>query len=285
MYQISLKPRSTTDHLRALAEYWHISAEAKQRLEWIIFYQTVGKRNAKATAAYFGISTKTFHKWKSRFNPHVIQSLEGQSRAPKKKRVWQVSRQEEEPIVSLRKANLEFGKKKLQVIYQREYGSYISTWKIERVVRKHKLYPDPVRHNSEVKRQKKRKFKLRIHQVKDVLGQVNSFGFLWHIDAIIICWYGTRRIIFTALEDITKIAFARVYATNTSGYAEDFLRRLMYLAQGKVNLMHSDNGAEFKGAFERACETLGIVQVYSRPKHLRTIRHWRSLMIRSSESG
>jgi len=29
--------------------------------------------------------------------------------------------------------------------------------------------------------------------------------------------------------------------------------------------MHQDNGSEFQGAFERACQTLGILQIYSRP--------------------
>lgn len=40
----------------------------------------------------------------------------------------------------------------------------------------------------------------------------------------------------------------------------------MYLVEGRVELMHSDNGSEFKKSFEKACTTLGIIQVYSRPK-------------------
>jgi len=39
-----------------------LSPEAKLRLEWIIFYETVGKKNASKTAKYFGISRKTFIK-------------------------------------------------------------------------------------------------------------------------------------------------------------------------------------------------------------------------------
>ena len=39
----------------------------------------------------------------------------------------------------------------------------------------------------------------------------------------------------------------------------------MYLTEGKVNIMHQDNGSEFQGAFERACNTLNILQIYSRP--------------------
>lgn len=242
-----------------------LSLDAQIKLEWIIFYYTVSSENAKATARHFGISRKTFHKWLGRFDETHLTSLEEYSRAPKRVRDWMVTFKEEERILSLRKKNMEFGKRKIKRIYKREYAEDISTWKIERVIRKHKLYPDPKKHDKMVEKRAKSKPKVRIHEVKDQIKQIKEFGFLWHIDAIIIWWYGTRRIIFTALEEITKIAFARVYTSNTSGYAEDFLKRLMYLVEGRVDIMHQDNGSEFKGDFERACEKLKILQIYSRP--------------------
>jgi transposase InsO family protein len=242
-----------------------LSPSAQLRLEWLISYQTVFSGNAAMTAAHFGISRKTFHKWLSRFEERSLKSLEEQSRAPKKKRAWLVSLEEENRIISLRKQNMEYGKKKLRTIYQREYGQVISTWKVERVIRKHNLYPDKVKHRYQVGKRAKAKPKIRIHEVKAALGEVREFGFLWHIDAITVWWSGQRRVIFTALEELTKIAFARIYTTNSSGFAEDFLKRLMYLVEGKVAIMHQDNGAEFQGNFEKVCKTLGILQIYSRP--------------------
>ncbi len=242
-----------------------LSEKAEAKLEWIIFYHTIGKKNVLYTSSYFGINPKTLHKWLKRFDEKNLSSLEEQSRRPLKVRGWMVTKEEESHIANLRKRNLELGKKKLQVLYQREYGEYISTWKIERVTRKHNLYPDPVKHDYQVEKRSKSEPKIRIHTIKEQLAQIKEFGFLWHIDAIIIWWYGQRRIIFTAMEDITKIAMARVYKTNTSGFAEDFLKRLMYLTEENVNIMHQDNGSEFQGAFERACKTLGILQIYSRP--------------------
>jgi hypothetical protein len=41
-----------------------LSSQERLRLEGIIFYQTVGKRNAALTPLHFGISRKTFHKRK-----------------------------------------------------------------------------------------------------------------------------------------------------------------------------------------------------------------------------
>jgi len=262
---ISLRPKSQAEHWRYLARYWHLSVAARQRLEWLIFYYSVGKRNARATAAYFGISRKTLHQWKQRFNPKLIQSLEAKSTAPHRKRTWQVTEVQEGRIVKLRQAYIKYGKQKLKRLYQKEYGKDLSTWKIERVIRKHKLYPDPAEHKKRVEKRKNATAKVRIHEIREAIAKVKQFGFLWHIDAIIIWWYGERRIIFTALEDKTKIAYARVYKSNTSGFAEDFLKRLMYLVEGKVELMHSDNGSEFAGEFEKACRALQILQVYSRP--------------------
>ena len=242
-----------------------LSLDAQIKLEWIIFYYTVSSANVRATAKHFGISRKTLHKWLGRFDETHLKTLEEHSKAPKTKRDWMVTFREEERIISLRKKNMEFGKKKIKRIYFREYGENISTWKIERVIRKHKLYPDALKHEKTVEKRHKLKPKIRIHTVKNQIKQIKEFGFLWHIDAIVIWWYGQRRIIFTALEEITKIGFARVYTSNKSNYAEDFLKRLMYLVEGKVTILHQDNGSEFKGDFEKACEKLKILQIYSRP--------------------
>lgn len=264
MFQISLKYIPYPDHLRTLANQWHLSSKARERLEWIIFYLTVGKKNARATANYFGIASKTFHKWKSRFNPKFIQSLEEHSRAPKKKRTWEVTTLQEERIKKIREKYPKYGKKKLKIIYQENFSETISTWKIERVIRKHNLFSDPEEHKRKVKRKRKTEAKTRIGEIK------NSYsGTMWHTDSVIIHWYGQRRVIFTAIEDRTKLGFARVYQGSTSRKATDFLQKLVYLSSGEIQIVHSDNGYEFAGEFQKACLELGIRQVYSRVRQPR----------------
>lgn len=243
-----------------------LSPKALLKLEWIIFYHTLGKKNAKATALHFGTTRKTFHKWLKRFKKHDLPGLEEKKRIPINTRHWEVTPQEEKNIILLRKKNMEYGKKKLKVLYKKEYGEIISAWKIERVIRMRKLFPDPKKYKKQYQKGLRSRQKVRIHEVKDAIGSVEEFGFLWHIDAIVLWWYGKRRIIFTALEHKTKIAYARAYKTNTSGFAKDFLTRLTYLVDGKVEIMHSDNGSEFAGDFERACKALNILQIYSRPR-------------------
>jgi len=263
MSGITIQPRSQADHWRALAQYWHISPSAKERLEWLIFYYSIGSQDATTTARYFGISRKTFYKWKSRFNPKVIQSLEEKSRAPIKRRTWMVTKGEEVRIKKLRTdTKCKWGKAKLKVLYCQKYEADISTWKIERVIRKHRLYPDPKEHDKQTKKHKSASKKIRIHQAR----KQGLTGPLWHVDTIIIWWYGQRRVIFTGLEDTSRLAFARVYANGTSTQAVDFLNRLVYLSHGNIKVIHHDNGGEFAKSFIPACKQLNIQQVYSRAR-------------------
>lgn len=249
---------------REVAQSLNLSFGARLRLEWIIFYQTVGKGNVLKTAKHFGIFRKTLHKWLKRFDERNLKTLEEMSRAPVKRRSWEVTFREQERIIALRKTHLKYGRKKLKVLCEKEYQEEISTWKIERVIRTYKLYPDRQAYAKLIKKRAKARTNPKV-RIQEVTKQ-ERFGFLWHIDAVILWWYGTRRVIFTALEELTKIAYARVYFTNKSGYAQDFLKRLMYLVEGKVELIHSDNGSEFEGAFKKACLTLNVEQVFSRPR-------------------
>jgi len=75
------------------------------RLERIIFYETVGEYNVTKTTKHFGISRKTFHKWYKRFKDsrYRVKSLCNESKAPKRKRKWEVSYEEEDRVIYLRK--------------------------------------------------------------------------------------------------------------------------------------------------------------------------------------
>ena len=251
------------DRWRAVADYHMISDPAKLRLEWIIFYHTVAQKNASYTASHFSISRKALHKWLKRFDPQRIQSLEEHSRRPHKTRTWEVTPTQERRIISLRKQYLKYGKVKLKVLYLKKYQESISTWKIERVIRKHELYPDPVENKKRTKKRRKAKKKVRIHQVDTSQYQA---GELWHTDTIVLYWYGAYRVIFTGIEDKTKLAYAKSYPSHTSKNAKDFLKRLLYLSDASITVMHSDNGTEFAGEFEKACKTINIKQIYSRVK-------------------
>jgi len=260
-YQIKIGEKNWVERVRSQAQWLDLSAKAHRRLEWIIFYYTVAEKNATHTASYFGISRKCVHSWLKRFDSLKLVSLEEYSRRPHKLREWEVTKKEEERIIALRNKHLRWGKKKLKIIYQREYNEKISTWKIERVIRKHQLYPDPVEYKKQVKKRKNRRKRPKIHKL-----DLSAYepGKLWHTDTIEVRWYGTKRYIITGIEDKTKLAYARVYKNHSSRSAADFLKRLVYLSAGDISVIHSDNGSEFAGEFEKAVQDLHLFQVYSR---------------------
>jgi len=237
----------------------------QKRLEWVIFYETIAKKDASYTSEYFNISRKTFHKWYKLFkgSRYNLKSLMDRSRAPKTKRKWEVTTDEENLIYNLRKEHMRYGKKKLRRLCLRDYGLVISTWKIERVIRKHKMYPDPIGNKRIQVKRAKRKISPRI-KVSSLL-RPESIGAIWHIDSIILYFDGLRRAIITGIDDVSKIAYARMYPSNTSTYTKDFIQRLMYLTEGNIQVIHTDNGSEFDGYFSQVVKELGIPRVYSRP--------------------
>lgn len=247
---------------RKMANTLNISNKALLRLEWIIFYETVGKQDAYLTSKHFSIAPKTFYKWHKRFDNGKVKKLENESTRPNHLRTWEVTFTEECRIKRLRNKYLHYGKKKIRKLYKRKYQKDISTWKIERVIRKHNLYPDPIK-------QEKNKKKLK-HQIKknriQKLDIKDEIFFLFHLDTIVIYWGSIKRYILTACDHHGKIAYARMYTTKSSRSAKDFLYRLHYLIDAPITNIQTDNGSEFYAQFEEALKDLEITHWFSRPR-------------------
>lgn len=240
-----------------------LSERAQLKLEWIIFYETVGKKNARVTAKHFGINAKTLHKWKGRFDKRNILSLEEESRAPDKTRKRDISPLQRGRIRGLRKKHIRWGKMKLQERYSSLYDEYISSWKIQKVIEEEHLYFDHVAH----KRQQRRRKQAHKHQKKRIhtLLKKQKTNFLWHVDTVVFTLsHGGYRYLLTAIDDTSKLAYARLYTTHSSKQAADFLKRLHYVTEGEIINLHHDNGSEFQKDFEQACRKLSLPQWYSR---------------------
>lgn len=258
--------KSKFDRWRNVARIIKLSDEGLRRLEWIIFYYTVGKENACFTTNHFSISRQCFYKWLNRFNNsrQKVKSLQTQSRAPNHTRNWTVTLVEQARIKSLRLKHIHWGKKKLKKIYFRKYQENISTWKIERVIREFKLYPDQTKQERITLKRKKNKqnHKKRIQE----LSKEPILWFLLQLDGITIHWNGLKRYILTAVDHAGKLGFARMYKSKSSKNAADFLYRLRYFINEPIINLQTDNGSEFAGDFEKAAIQLHIEQYFSRSK-------------------
>ena len=264
-YRIKEKPFPILDKwslLRLLGKD-KLSLAAQLKLEWIIFYQAIGKGNARLTAKHFGINPKTLHKWKGRFNEKYLSTLEEKSRAPERTRQREISILQKKRIRDLRNAHLRWGKMKLKERYKEIYGEDISSWKFQVVIEDEHLYYD----RKKALKQRKRRKQLQENPKKRIhtLLKESKTNYLWHVDTVIFTLFeGGYRYLLTAIDDYSKLAYARLYTTHSSKQATDFLRRLHYLTEGEIINLHHDNGSEFQKDFEKACLELSLPQWYSR---------------------
>jgi transposase InsO family protein len=251
---------------RGVANLLDFEAHERLRVEWMVFYYTAGKENATLTAQHFGISRKTFHKWFKRFknSKYNVQSLADQSKAPHHKRKWEITLIQEDRIRHLRERYPYYGKKKLKVLYEKEYFEWVSTWKIERVIRRYELYPDQKKAEKTFRKRARASHKPKkriIHLMKE-----GRPCFLFQLDTIVIYWDNLKRYILTAVDHATKLGYARMYKNKSSRSAADFLCRLRYLVDQPIENLQTDNGSEFAWEFERATAGLGIQRYFSRVK-------------------
>lgn len=249
---------SRVERLRATAHTLGLSQEAKKRLEWIIYWETRGTCNATLTARYFGIGRSTFHKWQSRFNETNLRTLESKSCSPKQKRARQAAPLKDQRVIGLRKQYPYWGKMKLKVLYEREYGEKITSWYIQRVIEHYKLYAKKPKKKTKTKR--KTQVKKRISECE----KVPKTGFLLHLDTIVLHLQGTKRYIITAIDEHSKITYARMYRSHASLAAKDFFERLFFLFDENVINVHTDNGSEFHKHFDQALKELALQHYWSR---------------------
>jgi len=215
--------------------------------------------------------------WLKRYHPHNLASLEDGDKTPKKKRQREITFLQEERVIFLRKKYLRESKFNIAIYYQREWGEKISSWKVQKVIEKYHLYYHP---KKTARTRRKRQRALKKKRITELKKKKRS-GFLIQIDTIVIWFNGVKRYIMTAIDVFSKIAFARVYKSPSSYNTADFLLRLNYLLQDKIENVQTDNGSEFAKYFERACQYLRIGHYFSRtrtPKDLSVLERFNRIL-------
>ncbi len=248
---------SRYDRWRRMADELRLSRKARLKLEWFIHYYQKASEKALVTCRYFGISKSVFYKWFSVFDESNLMALEEGSRAPQKRRGIQITQQEQQRILILRKNHSEFGKMKLRVLYHLHHGQTISSWKIQRVIERYHL-----------QRKQKRVFrKNSVSKRKTIeLKREEKSGFLVAFDTIVIHRNGTKRYIVTGIDTVSKLAWARMYSSHSSATTRDLFIRLYTIIHGNILNACHDNGSEFEKHFARLLTSLKIPEYFSRVK-------------------
>ncbi len=248
------------DRWKKQAELLGLSKKAKAKLDWFIYYYEKASENAQLTCRHFAIGKTCFYKWFAVFDPANLRALEESSRAPIGRREIEVTGLEQDRIIYLKKLNPEYGKMKIAVLYPMHFGETISSWKVQRVIEKHKLQRKPSKPTRAFKKQaqsKRRTIELKKQEKP---------GFLVAFDTIVLYRNGLKRYIVTGIDTVSKVAWARMYATHSSATTKDLFLRLHAVVLGHILNTCSDNGSEFEKEFKKLMTVLKVPQYFSRFK-------------------
>lgn len=260
---VSMKAHTILPGAARLSRLLDISNKAKQRLKWLDWYNSHG-RNARFTCRHFGISPDTFYRWKKRFKPGILVTLESASTKPHAMRTSSQSFETIQRVVDLRKHDMALSKYKIAAVLIRDHGILLSASTIGRILAKRGLIEES-RLIKGIKRRKRINWKIPRYRIT-AEHRYKSPGHLVQIDTKHIIVLGQRFYQFTAVDCYTRIGFSKIYASTATTNGKDFLISLLLAFPFKVETIQTDNGHEFLLYFHKECVRRGITHFFSRPR-------------------
>jgi transposase InsO family protein len=253
MHIISTKIRGSG----RLAGIVELSRMGKQRLKWLDYYQAHGE-NAALTCRYYGISRQTFYRWKRRYNPRDLTTLEERSHRPHQVRQPTWSGELAEAVLKSREHYPRWGKDKLAVLLERE-GWQVSVSMVGRILTSLKargvLREPPANGISARKRQRARPYAVR----KPKEYQAKEPGDLVQVDTLDVRPLpGVVLKHFTARDVISRWDVVEVHTRATATTARAFLDTLQARLPFPLKAIQVDGGSEFQAGFEQACQERGL---------------------------
>lgn len=267
-------PMNTYGHIlpkaSQIARIPKLSKEAKKRLKWLDWY-TAHNNNARLTCRHFGLSPDVFYRWKNRFNPYDLSTLEDDkiTRTPHKTRNPETDASVVKRIKAIRENYPRWGKKKIWKILEREgVATTISTVgrTLTRLREKGQL-KEPAAVTSKFLRLK-RKRKTRFHALPRDWDYVPERpGDLIQIDTVYVyAMNGTKRFQFTACDYVSKMTARCASTRATSSSAAKIIDILEERLPFNIKAIQIDGGSEFRAVFETECQKRGII-LFVLPPH------------------
>jgi len=217
--------------------------------------QAGSERDVSRTCRHFGISRKTFYKWKHRLTAYGAAGLCDRARTPH--RSPRATPAEVVSKVLYLRQNYHFGPAKIADYLKRFHGLRPATQTVYRILVRHAMnrLPANQKYRAHSKRWKRYEKPQPGHRIQ------MDVKFLERIP-------GTRKRLyqFTAIDDCTRIRVLKVFdacnQVTAIRFADDVIRRLPF----RVHVVQTDNGAEFQSQFHWHLEAQDIRHVYIRPR-------------------
>lgn len=229
-----------------------LSKTARQRLKWFDYYHSHG-RNAALTCRYFGISRQTFYRWKRRYSPHDLLTLEERSHRPKRVRQPTWSGELVEGVLRLREEHPRWGKEKIARLLPKGLATSVSTvGRLLQHLKERGVLKEPIKFPvSAGKRHKGRPYAIR----KPREYQVKAPGDLIEVDTLDIRPLpGVVLKQFTARDVVSRWDVLEVHTRATASTAAHFLETLKERMPFSIKAIQVDGGSEFMAQFEEACQ-------------------------------
>jgi len=227
-----------------------LSAEAHYRLRYL---EHAARTSVREAARTFGVPVSTIYRWRTRYRPDDLTSLEPHSRRPKRTRKQQWTAAQEQMVRDLRQQYPRMGKMPLQVLLQRQ-GMRLSASMIGRILgslRQRRLLREPY----VVRVRKQRPQRPDATRVPKDKRQPTAPGEMIQLDTMHLRPLpGVARRQFTAVDVVSRVAVVGVRATASAGTATAFLDELVARMPFSVQAIQVDGGSEFMAGFERACQ-------------------------------
>ena len=233
-----------------LARIHGLSKKARIRLEILDFAKT---HPVAVTCRRYGIARSTYYRWKKKFNPRNLQSLEDRSRRPKKIRKPQWTPELVERIQRLREEFPFLGKGKLTVLLRRE-GFTASSSTVGRILKS--LKARGLLREGEKPRKVSVTGNRRGHQRPHAQRKPRDYKVVSPGDLIAIDTLDIRPLPgkvykqFTAGDLISRWAYSSLHSQATANLARVFLEELLRKCPFPVRAIQVDGGSEFYGEFE-----------------------------------
>ncbi len=234
-----------------------VSKEAYNRLKWFDYYKSVGN-NARKTCRHFGISPDTFYRWRKRYRPDNIKTLENHSSRPKRVRRPAWTPEIVQVVLELREQYPRWGKEKLAVLLEGK-GIKVSVSMVGRIIRYLKnrgVLKEPIpNHISARKRCQNRPYAIR--KPKEYTAW--EPGDIVELDTLDIRPLpGVAIKHFTARDVISRWDVIEASRQATASSATHFIGSVLERMPFRVKAIQVDGGSEFQSVFEEECCRLGI---------------------------
>lgn len=210
---------------------YYLERLIRMRLAWMLMYEKIG--NAYLTCRHFGISTKTFYKWRKRYmsSGKNADSLSDRSRRPR----HSPNITEERVVLLVRRMRkkTKFGPDRIRFYLIKDYAVNVPRSTIYAILRREKLIS------------KRRRLKKHL-----LMYNLPNPGDNVQIDIKVIGGYSVKRAMqYSAIDDATRIKFTRIYPERANHYSVSFLDYITDKFPFRIKRISTDNDSVFTNVY------------------------------------